>query len=200
MSIGSGSGSRPVWRLLLLIGLAVFGLGTLMLVGLLSHPARDDRTAVNSDLEVRPGEQVTDVTVANGDIHILAGAVVHGDVTVQSGDVTVEGIVTGNVSSLQGDIILGPGSAVQGNVLASAGDIYRRPGAQVEGHVTATAGTIHNDARPAPVSRPPGGDAGFFGALVRLLLLGLGSVVLLVLGAVLLVVAIHRLPRSVATL
>ena len=200
MSIGSGSGSRPVWRLLLLIGLAVFGLGTLMLVGLLSHPARDDRTAVNSDLEVRPGEQVTDVTVANGDIHILAGAVVHGDVTVQSGDVTVEGIVTGNVSSLQGDIILGPGSAVQGNVLASAGDIYRRPGAQVEGHVTATAGTIHNDARPAPVSRPPGGDAGFFGALVRLILLGLGSVVLLVLGAGVLVVAPRPVTRIEATL
>jgi hypothetical protein len=187
--------------LLLLIGLAVFGLGTLMLVGLLSHSSRSDIVAVNSDLEVRPGEQVTDVTVANGDIHILAGAIVHGDVTVQSGDVTVEGIVTGNVSSLQGDIILGPGAAVQGNVLASAGDIYRQPGAQVNGHVTATAGTIHNDAPPAPAPAPrPPGDAGFLGALLRLVLLGLGSLVLLALGVGILVVAPRPVTRIEATL
>jgi cytoskeletal protein CcmA (bactofilin family) len=166
--------------LLALIALAVFGLGALMLVGLLGHAAGGGRSAVNSDLIVHPGEQVTDVTVANGDIRILAGAVVQGDVTVQSGEVTVEGQVGGNVSSLQGDIILRPTADVAGNVLASAGNIYRQPGARVGGHLTATAGAIHNEAVPA--ARPPGGPSGVVAALVRFLMLGLGSVVVLGLG------------------
>lgn len=199
MSSASGAGNRSVWRLLALIALAVFGLGALMLVGLLGHGAGGGRNAVNSDLIVHPGEQVTDVTVANGDIRILAGAVVQGDVTVQSGEVTVEGQVGGNVSSLQGDIILRPTADVTGNVLASAGNIYRQPGARVGGHLTATAGQVHNDA-PPPADTRPRGPSGLLGWLLGLILIGVFSLVVLALGAGVLLVAPRPVTRIEATL
>lgn len=198
MSIGARPGSRPVWRLLALIGIAVVGLGVVMLIGLLGH-ASGGRSAVNSDIVVQAGDQVSNVTVANGDIVVRPGAIVLGDVTVQSGEVTIEGTVTGDVSSVEGDIILAPSANVQSNVLASAGDIYRQPGAQVGGRLTANGGDIYNTAPPEPGPRHvPRSD--FFGGLIGLILAGSFAVAALVFGGLILIVAPRPVTRIEATL
>jgi cytoskeletal protein CcmA (bactofilin family) len=204
--MASGPGNRPIWRLLALIGVAVVGLGILMLIGLLGRtagggviPAADDRLVTQGDVVIAPGERVHNVTTTDGDISVRAGAVVTGDVTAQSGDVVIEGRVGGNVSSLSGDVTLAPTAYVGGSVLASAGDIYRQRGATVEGSLAATTGQVHNDAASAAPPRP-GSGSGFFGWLVRLILTGVGSLVVLVLGVVVLVVAPRPVTRIEATL
>jgi hypothetical protein len=204
--MASGPGSRPVWRLLALIAVAVVGLGTLMLIGLLGRaegggviPAPNDRLSTSGDVVVAPGEQVHNVTTADGDITVRAGAVVSGDVTAQSGDVVIEGRVTGNVSSLAGDVTLAPSAYVGGNVLVSAGDIYRQHGATVIGRLAATTGQIHNEASSAPEPHP-GPRSDFFGGLIAFILTVVAGVVLLALGILVLLVAPRPVTRIEATL
>lgn len=198
MSIASGPGSRPVWRLLALIGVAVVGLGILMLAGLLGRASDSGRSSVHT-IDVHAGEQVTDVTVVDGgDINIYPGALVTGDVTTQAGDIMVAGVVSGSVSSLQGDINLAPSAVVGGNVLASAGDIYHQSGSRVDGHITATIGRVQTAAPSA--SRPHDTGGGFLGWLVGLIVMGVASVLALGLGSLVLLVAPRPVTRIEATL
>lgn len=78
------------------------------------------------------GQNITTITE---DVEIQKGERILGNVTTVSGNITVFGEVTGNVTSATGSIYLRDSSVIRGNVTTATGKILRDPGANVKGTV-----------------------------------------------------------------
>lgn len=78
-----------------------------------------------------------------GDVTVVEGEVINGDIQALAGNITVKGTVNGNVVATAGTVqIYGK---VNGNVQALAGNIYVRNEGEISGDATAMAGNIHKD-------------------------------------------------------
>lgn len=69
----------------------------------------------------------------DGDVVIPAGTVADHAVSL-AGDVRVDGHVTGNATSVAGDVIIGPTGVVDGDAVAIAGDVVVLPGGTLAGN------------------------------------------------------------------
>lgn len=131
--------------------------------------------------------------VTTGDLTIEAGRTVTGPVVVFEGTLTVLGRVNGDVVSLGGDVVIGPGGQVSGNAVAVEGTV-RRSGGTVDGDVRALSGVLTDDAVEPIVDAEPRSTA----SDVKLAVSWLG--VLLVIGVGILVFAQPYLEGVVDTL
>jgi hypothetical protein len=120
------------------------------------------------------------ITIPNGRVHqgnlrIAPGETVGGNLLVIHGNAEVSGKVTGNLVTLDGDIVLQPGGVVTGDALALGGAIRDRGGV-IQGERRALRTSIA--ARPATsgLSRLLTRAAGLAGVLLTLGLLGFGMV------------------------
>ncbi|WP_309573271.1 polymer-forming cytoskeletal protein [Deinococcus sp.] len=89
-------------------------------------------------------------------------------------NVTVSGVVSGNVIAVGGNIDLLPGARVDGEVVTLLGDVHRNPGAQVAGHVSALLGRVPGNP-DAIQTAPPDGIGMASAAAFRPVLGWLGS-------------------------
>jgi hypothetical protein len=100
-----------------------------------------------------PGKVVRsgDVMRVGSDIHIERDEVVRGSVSAIGGDVVVDGHVEGDVTSMRGDVYLGPTARVDGDVVSVGGQLHEEPGAYVRGQrVTAMPGSRLGRLRSLP--------------------------------------------------
>jgi uncharacterized RDD family membrane protein YckC len=92
-----------------------------------------DIVTTGSDVHVRPGEIVHDVSVTGGDV-IVEGEVT-GDLVVIMGKATVHGKVTGDVFNIGRGIRVENGGFVGGDVFALGFGVLREPDGVVQGEV-----------------------------------------------------------------
>lgn len=91
-----------------------------------SHP---DRTQVNRDIRIEPDDRV-------------------GDVTCMHCSVYVRGQVSGDVTTVAGNVFAEPGASIMGDVTVIGGDASVESGSQVGGDVTAIGGALRRDPQP----------------------------------------------------
>jgi cytoskeletal protein CcmA (bactofilin family) len=119
--------------------LRLLSAGLLICVALATAALADDandRTQVGSNINVGPGEEVSDATCFGCSVRVRGH--VTGDVTTFGGSVLVEdnGQVDGDVTTFGGDIRLDKEVKVTGDVTLFGGRIRRDPAATVGGDVT----------------------------------------------------------------
>ncbi|HEY1272522.1 MAG TPA: polymer-forming cytoskeletal protein [Terriglobales bacterium] len=118
--------------------------GALFLILLLSSFgfARGDSelTQFGHDIRVEPGQKAGDVTCVDCSVHIRGQ--VTGDVTTIHGNIVVESgaAVSGDVTSVWGNVRTENGAQVAGDLTAVAGMALRQPQSSVAGDVTSLEG------------------------------------------------------------
>ena len=85
--------------------------------------------------EVEMASHEGDVVKFAKDIHIQEGEVIEGSVVAIGGDIRVDGMVTKDVVTTGGDIVVGSNAQVLGDVVATFGEITVEPGAMTDGDV-----------------------------------------------------------------
>ncbi len=85
-----------------------------------------DRTQFGSDIHVQAGEKTADLTCINCSVY-------------------VRGQVSGDVTTVHGNIVLESGAEVAGDVTAIWGNVRTESGTQIAGDLTAVAGSVHRD-------------------------------------------------------
>jgi cytoskeletal protein CcmA (bactofilin family) len=110
-----------------------------------------------------------DGNLATVDQDILVEGVVTGDVTSMSGTITVNGRVEGDVVSYTGAVIIGPGGQVGGHVLSISGAVRQSGGARVAGRAIRMTDTRETMSSVAGLIVPPSGHTAGNGALLRML-------------------------------
>jgi hypothetical protein len=129
--------SSNVHLLLRLCGWFLF-LGALSSTAFADGPR--DRTQVGSNITIRPGEEVGNVTCFGCSIRVRGH--VSSDATAFGGSVILEdgGEVGGDITTFGGSIRLGKEAKVRGDVTVFGGRIQRDPAATVGGDVTTMGG------------------------------------------------------------
>lgn len=91
------------------------------------------------------------------DHEVPAGEVIDGAVTMLRGDLTVAGSIKGDVTALEGDVILVEGGVIEGDVRLLRGELVR-DGGRVLGRVEQMGATVMPEIPAPPPSRfvPPG--------------------------------------------
>jgi hypothetical protein len=99
-----------------------------------------DRFQINHDIHVQPEEQVGDVTCINCSVYVLGR--VSGDVTTVNGNIVAEqgATVSGDATAVRGDARIESGAQVAGDLTAIAGTVRRDPRASIGGDVTSMGG------------------------------------------------------------
>jgi hypothetical protein len=99
-----------------------------------------DRTQVDSNINIGPGEEVQEATCFGCSIRVRGK--VDGDVTAFGGSIVLEdqGEIGGDTTAFGGGIRLGRDVTVSGDVTVFGGRIQRDPAATVGGDVTAMGG------------------------------------------------------------
>ena len=102
--------------------------------------ANADRFQINRDIRVQPDEEVGDVTCINCSVYILGR--VSGDVTTINGNIVAQqgATIAGDTTAVRGNTRLENGTQVGGDVTAIAGTVRRDPQATVGGDVTSMGG------------------------------------------------------------
>lgn len=103
------------------------------LVELVDRVGRDV-VATGTDVHIRPGEIVHDVSVTGGDI-VVEGEVT-GDLVVIMGKATLHGKVAGDAFNIGRGIRVENGGFIGGDVLAIGFGVFREPDGVVQGEVT----------------------------------------------------------------
>jgi len=85
-----------------------------------------DRTQFGSDIHVQAGEKTADVTCINCSVY-------------------VRGQVSGDVTTVHGNIVLESGAEVAGDITAIWGNVRTESSTQIAGDLTAVAGSVHRD-------------------------------------------------------
>jgi hypothetical protein len=106
----------------------------------LAAQANADRFQMNHDIRIQPEDKVGDVTCINCSVYVRGQ--VSGDVTTINGNVIAEqgGAVAGDVTAIRGDARVDGGAQVAGDLTAIGGTVRRAPQATVAGEVTSTGG------------------------------------------------------------
>lgn len=113
---------RLIWSGLLLLSLGLVA----------ALPAGLAQAAPAYDRIIQPDERVTEgVTVVGDDLHIEAGSVVEGAVTVVDGDVEVAGRVDGDLVVIGGDVIVAPTGDLRGACFVLGGEATDAAGCTV---------------------------------------------------------------------
>ena len=112
----------------------------LMTTTALAAEANTDRFQVNHDIRIQPNDQVGDVTCINCSVYVLGR--VAGDVTTINGNIVVEqsGTISGDVTAVRGNARIENGTQVGGDLTAIAGTVRRDPQATIGGDVTSMGG------------------------------------------------------------
>ncbi|HMJ21113.1 MAG TPA: polymer-forming cytoskeletal protein [Terriglobales bacterium] len=99
-----------------------------------------DRFQINNDIHIQPEDQVGDVTCINCSVYVRGR--VSGDVTTVNGNILAEqgATVSGDVTAVRGTARIENGTQVAGDLTAIAGTVRRDPRATVGGDVTSMAG------------------------------------------------------------
>lgn len=102
--------------------------------------ANADRFQVNHDIHIQPDDEVGDVTCINCSVYVLGK--VSGDVTTINGNIVAEqgATVSGDVTTVHGNARIENGTQVAGDLTAVAGTARRDPQATVGGDVTSMGG------------------------------------------------------------
>jgi lipopolysaccharide export system protein LptA len=102
--------------------------------------ANADRFQINNDIHIQADDQVGDVTCLNCSVYVLGQ--VSGDVTTINGNIVVEqsATISGDVTTVRGNARLENGTQVAGDLTAIAGTVRRDPQASVGGDVTSMGG------------------------------------------------------------
>ena len=125
-------GWAPFLRRAVLLGLAAAALGLMAAAPAQAAPPRD-RIVISGVVDVRPGESVNDVFIADGPVAIRGRA--SGDVVAAHGAVFINGPVHGDVMALQSNAVrLGPRARIGGD-LVYRGSKPARAEAVVDGDV-----------------------------------------------------------------
>ena len=85
-----------------------------------------DRTQFGSDIHVQAGEKTADLTCINCSVY-------------------VRGQVSGDVTTIHGNIVLESGAEVAGDITAVWGNVRTESSTQIAGDLTAVAGSVHRD-------------------------------------------------------
>ncbi len=106
----------------------------------LAAEANADRFQINHDIHIQPNDQVGDVTCINCSVYVLGR--VSGDVTTINGNIMAEqgAAISGDATAIRGNIRLESGTQVAGDLTAIAGTARRDPQATVGGDVTSMGG------------------------------------------------------------
>jgi hypothetical protein len=75
------------------------------------------------------------LVVLDGQVELGEGARVDGAVFLFGGELIINGQVTGDVSAIGGNLVIGPGAEIGGNLRAGSGKLQLSPHAQVNGRV-----------------------------------------------------------------
>ena len=99
-----------------------------------------DRFQVNHDIRIQPGDEVGDVTCINCSVYVRGH--VSGDVTTIHGNVVAEqgAAVAGDVTVIGGEALIDNGTQIAGDLTAIGGNVRRAPQATVAGDVTSMGG------------------------------------------------------------
>jgi hypothetical protein len=98
--------------------------------------ASGDRTQFGHDINVAPGEQISEVTCFGCSVRVRGQ--VNGDVTTFGGSIVVEdeGQIGGDATTFGGGVRLDGKAAVKGDLTVFGGRVRRDPSASVGGDVT----------------------------------------------------------------
>jgi hypothetical protein len=121
------------------LALCVFA-AVLLLSVTLAAQANADRFQFNHDIRIQPEDKVGDVTCINCSVYVRGH--VSGDVTTINGNVIAEqgAVVGGDVTVIRGDARIENSSQVAGDLTAIGGNVRRAPQAAVAGDVTSMGG------------------------------------------------------------
>ncbi len=99
-----------------------------------------DRFQINHDIRIQPEDEVGDVTCINCSVYVRGR--VSGDVTTINGNVVAEqgAAIAGDVTAIRGDARIDNGTQVAGDLTAIGGNVRRSPQASVAGDVTSMGG------------------------------------------------------------
>jgi hypothetical protein len=102
--------------------------------------ANADRFQINHDIHIQADDQVGDVICINCSVYVLGQ--VSGDVITINGNIVVEqsATISGDVTTVRGNARLENGTQVAGDLTAIAGTVRRDPQASVGGDVTSMGG------------------------------------------------------------
>ena len=150
----------------------------------LSDPIRVEtelREAVGPNLE-NTRLTVPDGSARMGDFSVGSTETVSGHLLVVRGDADVYGRLTGNLVTVQGDVVIHPGGLVTGDILALGGEV-RDMGGEIGGEVRTLRSTTVLAPAAAPAASEPGAlvllgqrAAGVLGVFLTLSALGFGLV------------------------
>ncbi|MDH7488871.1 MAG: polymer-forming cytoskeletal protein [Anaerolineae bacterium] len=114
----------------------ILALALVMVAGLPVFAQGGAQIIVGRDVTIAPAAPVTsDLLVLGGNVDILFGGVVEGNLTVFGGSVTCAGTVRGDIVALGGDVTLRSGAIVEGDVAAPGGTVTSEALATVRGQV-----------------------------------------------------------------
>lgn len=149
-------------------------------------PGEEDPAAFPERSRTRRGDLVR----IGGNVTVVRGELVNGDVVAVFGSANVDGEVTRDVTVVLGSLQLGPNAVVRGNVTVVGGGLERAAGARVFGKVDDVAfGDVHALSRRGdwPMRGvPPWATfwrvGSLVGTLLRISLLLLGALLVVALG------------------
>ena len=100
-----------------------------------------DRTQIGHDIRVEAGQSASDLTCINCSVYIAGN--VAGDVTTLNGRVVLEGAgqVAGDVTTVVGDVRAESGTKIAGDLTVFGGALHRAANVQIAGDVTELRGT-----------------------------------------------------------
>lgn len=111
-----------------------------------------------------------DVLILGGEVTLRENVFVHGNVHLLLGELTVNGEIIGDVSFMNGDLILGDSARLRGDLNLGGGSFHRSPDSVIEGRVNTGAGV----SLPSVPERETSSDPSFwFRAILNGLFSGL---------------------------
>jgi hypothetical protein len=107
---------------------------------ILAAEANADRFQMNHDIQIQPDDKVGDVTCINCSVYVRGQ--VSGDVTTINGNIIAErgASIAGDVTAVRGNARIENGAQVAGDLTTVAGTVRRNPQATVAGDVTSLGG------------------------------------------------------------
>lgn len=105
------------------------------------YPVDSARVPIFDQEAISPTDSTQEILTHDGPLVIASSDTVTASVVVKGGDLTVAGVVRGNVLVVGGNLIVKTGGRVAGNARVVNGEIVREEGAVIEGYMDRTGST-----------------------------------------------------------
>ncbi|MCL4562529.1 MAG: polymer-forming cytoskeletal protein [Chloroflexi bacterium] len=124
---------KPFTKVILLLTL----LAALAFPGVaLADSPREDKIIFGDSYTLPAGDTLNgNLVVLGGSANLEKNSLVQGDILLMGGSLTIDGEVTGNVSTMGGSVFLQDNAHVRGNVTTLAASLHRSDKARVDGEV-----------------------------------------------------------------